>query len=122
MQNMASFDDNSSSNINDDSENSRMSIVSNNSETEMASTSFANILNPSENTIERESLEEEYKKRSYLDGTWFVPDLSKSTSTGKVYGICQMCKVDFNKHSVISGNLNSSSNFKTHLKVKCFEQ
>lgn len=108
--------------MNNDDENSNMSIVSNNSETEMASTSFENRINtPSETNIERASLEEEYNKRSYLDGTWFVPDLSKSSSTGKVYGICQTCKVEFNKHSVISGSLNSSSNFKTHLKVGCFE-
>ncbi|CAL1672737.1 unnamed protein product [Lasius platythorax] len=99
---MTSLDDNSSSNMNDDDGNSRMSIVSNNSETEMASTSFENIINtPSETPIERANLEEEYNKRSYLDGTWFVPDLSKSSSTGKVYGICQMCKVELNKHSVM---------------------
>ncbi|XP_024867962.1 uncharacterized protein LOC112452127 isoform X2 [Temnothorax curvispinosus] len=114
---MTSLDDNSSSNLNDDDENSRISIVSNNSETEMTSTSFENRINtPSETSIERVSLEEECNKRSYLDGRWFVPDLSKPSSTGKVYGICQMCKIEFNKHSVICGSLNSSSNFKTHLK------
>lgn len=117
---MTSLDDNSS-NMNDDSENSRMSFVSNNSENpEMVSTSFENRINtPSEIPIERASLEEEYNKRPYLDGTWFVPDLS--SSIGKVYGICQTCKIEHNKHSVISGSLYSSSNFKTHLKVRCFE-
>lgn len=87
----------------------------------MASTSFENIINtPSETPIERANLEEEYNKRSYLDGTWFVSDLSKSSSTGKVYGICQMCKVELNKHSVICGSLNSSSNFKTHFEGRMF--
>ncbi|EZA53489.1 hypothetical protein X777_07372 [Ooceraea biroi] len=93
-----------------------MSIVSNDSETEMASTNFG-INSSFAASIEKTSLEEEYNKRAYLDGTWFTPDLSKSSSTGKVYGICQLCKVEFNKHSVICGSLNSSPNFKTHLKM-----
>ncbi|RLU16751.1 hypothetical protein DMN91_010819 [Ooceraea biroi] len=101
--------------MNDDDNNSRMSIVSNDSETEMASTNFG-INSSFAASIEKTSLEEEYNKRAYLDGTWFTPDLSKSSSTGKVYGICQLCKVEFNKHSVICGSLNSSPNFKTHLK------
>jgi len=117
---MESFD--SFSNMNDDSENSRMSTVSNNSETELTSTSFENRINTlSETCIEKASLEEEYNKRPYLDCTWFVPDLSKLSSTGQAYGICQMCKIQNNKHSVICGSLNSSSNFKTHLKVKYFK-
>jgi len=109
---MKSFDDDSFSNMNDDSENSRMSIVSNNSETQMISTNFENRINTlSETFIEKASLEKEYNKRPYLDGTWFVPGLSKLFSTGQAYGICQTCKIQFNKHSVICGSLNFSSNF-----------
>jgi len=118
---MKSFDNDSFSNMNDDSENSRMSIVSNNSETQMTSTHFESRINTfSETFIEKASLQEEYNKRPYLD-TWFVPDLSKLSSTGQAYGICQMSKIQFNKHSVICGSLNSSSNFRTHLKVKYFK-
>lgn len=109
--------DNNTSNMNDDDENSRMSISSN-SEMEMTSMNFENTPFAS---IERASLEEECSKRPYLDGTWFVPDLSQSSFNGKVCGICQICKEEFNKNCIISGNLNSSSNFKTHLKVSCFK-
>lgn len=81
---------------NDNNENSNMSIVSELSETEKASTSFENRINTSsETSIERVSLEEECNKRPYLDGIRFDPDVSKSSSTGKVYGIRQMCKMDF---------------------------
>lgn len=114
-----SLDNNTSSNMNDDDENSRM-FISNNSEMEMTSTSFENGVNTPFASIEKASLEEECNKRPYLDGTWFVPDLSQSFN-GKVCGICQICKEEFNKNCVISGNLNSSSNFKTHLKVSCFK-
>lgn len=119
---MTSLDDNNSLNMNNDSEESRMSIASNNFETEMASTRFESRINTSsETSIERASLEKECNKRLYLDGTWFVPDISKLSSVGQIYGICQICKIQFNKHSVLCESLNSSSNFKTHIKVRCFE-
>jgi len=103
--------------MNDDSKDSRMSIISNNSENpEMASTNFNNDINTvSEISIEKTSLEEEYNKRPYLNGT-FIPH--SLFSIGKVYGIYQTCKIEHSKLSVISGSLYSSSNFRTHLKVK----
>lgn len=66
--------------------------------------------------IEPMSLEDECKRRGYLDGTCFSPDLSRSIST-KLYADCQLCMKQWNKTKPILGTLKVLSNYKTHLQV-----
>lgn len=71
-----------------------------------------------EECIEKVDVSEICKERPYLDGTWFQPDLKTCTSTGIIRAKCQSCKANKNgKKKNINGNVNSSSNYRTHIKV-----
>ncbi|CAG5090554.1 Protein of unknown function [Cotesia congregata] len=59
----------------------------------------------------------ECNKRPYLDGTFFIPDLEKSSIDGTVVGICQICKKDHNKNHSIRGSLKALSNYISHIKT-----
>ncbi|XP_071578926.1 uncharacterized protein [Temnothorax nylanderi] len=65
--------------------------------------------------IKRELLKE-CNRRAYLDGTYFSPDLDKSSLIGTIVGICQLCKRENNKFHTINGSLKIPSNYVSHIK------
>ncbi|XP_057331849.1 uncharacterized protein LOC130671788 [Microplitis mediator] len=64
----------------------------------------------------KKELAKHCRKRPYLDGTYYVPDLDKSSLNGIIVGICQLCQTESNKLHTISGSLQTPSNYNTHIK------
>ncbi|XP_057336374.1 uncharacterized protein LOC130674944 [Microplitis mediator] len=61
-------------------------------------------------------LSDECRKRPYLDGKFFVPDLNQSTLNGTIVGICQICRTENNKTHSIKGSFHVPSNYSSHIK------
>ncbi|KAH0543136.1 hypothetical protein KQX54_000376 [Cotesia glomerata] len=63
----------------------------------------------------RAELAAECRKRPYLDGRYFEPDLSISSVKGTITGVCQLCKAK-SIHRPIKGSFQTSSNYITHIQ------
>lgn len=84
-------------------------------------TQMANGENPSIGVVQitdkrQAELVAECRKRPYLDGRFFEPDLSIPTVNGIIVGICQLCKAK-SIHRPIKGSFQTLSNYTTHIQV-----
>lgn len=69
--------------------------------------------------IVKRTLEEECKRRPFLDGDWFTPDLANSDH-GSVSAACERCREAHPDEDIkfILGPVNAVSNFNSHIEVR----